>query len=439
MYEINGKYTNAKVMIDDLDASAVSQIVEMVNNQCFTNPIAIMPDAHAGKGCVVGFTMELSDKLIPNIIGSDIGCGMLSFNVGSNLLSNEKMPLLDEAIRERIPFGASARGKMSKDAMFDWKSINDELRKLCMEYNTRYNMSMAPVVMDTEKLRAIFDRVGCDYHRGMLSIGSLGGGNHFIEIGKDENNDYWVTIHSGSRNFGKCIAEYWQKIAHKNMNEPALSKTDYVEFVKANFDKMKWQDEIAKYETLVGGKSRVGKGTEYLEGKDVYGYLVDMFVAQKYAEMSRYVMSCELVNSIRVVSDTFKGVVQCIETVHNFVDFKDWIIRKGAIRSYKGELMIIPFNMEDGLLIVEGKSNNDWNNSAPHGAGRLFSRSAAKANLDLDMATKSMKDNGIYSSSIPLDEVKGAYKPCEVIEACIEPTATIIHRIKPVMNLKDGQ
>ena len=429
MFEITGKYTTACIMIDDVEESCISQIVQVTNHLAFTNPIAIMPDTHAGKGCVIGFTMELGDKLIPNIIGVDLGCGMLSFKIGNKLFDNITKKELDIEIRKRVPFGASVREKTFKGAEFDWKKINEEIRLFTLKFNKRFDLVMTPTVMDSEKFISMCTRIGANPTRIIRSLGTLGGGNHFIEIGKDENGDYWVTIHTGSRNFGKCVAEYWQKLAVKRMNEPIMPKPLYIQQVRELYPKKKWQEEIDKFDKYMGGKSHVPKGTEYLEGEDMYGYLVDMMIAQKYAELNRFVISAEILTFIETVNP-----IVCIETVHNFIDFEDWIIRKGAIRSYKDELMIIPFNPKDGLLIVEGKSNPEWNCSAPHGAGRLFSRSEAKRTISVKDADKAME--GVYASVKPLDESPLAYKDAEIIEICIEPTAHIVHRVKPVMNMK---
>lgn len=260
--------------------------------------------------------------------------------------------------------------------------------------------------------------------------------NHFIELGKsNETGDYWLTIHSGSRNFGKCIADYHQKKAVRIQNTPLISKEDWVCQVKETYPKDQWANKIARYQEFYGRKQSP-KGMEYLEGNHMYEYLVHMVIAQFYADFNRKVMMDEILNVMTELDIEYPDFGEEIITVHNFIDFDDWIIRKGAIRSYEGEKAVLPFNMEDGLVIIEGKSNPEWNCSAPHGAGRLFSRSEAKRRLDLDKAKESMNNKGIYSSGIPHDEVKGAYKDPETIEMCIEPTATIIDRIKPVVNLK---
>lgn len=440
MIEVTGKYTNAVIMIDDVESSCMSQIVAMTNHPAFTEPIRIMPDTHAGKGAVIGFTMPLGNKIIPNVVGVDISCGMLSFEAGTKLFDNMTREDLDVAIRERIPFGSNVREHKHPTAKFDWKLINEEIRLFTLKFNKRFDMNMAPVVMDNESLIRLMTKVGCDASRAINAIGTLGGGNHFIEIGKDERDMYWITIHSGSRNFGKCVAEYHQKVAVQRLTEPIMPKDVYITQVKDLFPKKKWHDEIAKFEKFMSRKSYVPKGTEYLEGEDMYAYLVDMMIAQKYADISRYCMAQSIQGAILSLDDT--ALCPVIETVpvssvHNFIDFDDWVIRKGAIRSYKGERMVIPWNMEQGLIIAVGKTNPEWNNSAPHGAGRLFSRSHAKKTLSLKQAKADMAEKDIYSSGIPLDEVRAAYKDPLVIEVCVEPTLDIIHRVIPVMNMKD--
>lgn len=437
MIEFNGKYTNAKVMIDEIENSCAGQIVEFINNDAFTNPVAIMPDTHAGKGAVIGFTMEMGDKVIPNVIGVDIGCGMLSANIGKNLLAGIRKDQLDRAMRKAVPVGTNRRKNISDelDMNLFYSRVNQSIAKLRIQYGIRFDKVMPQVRVHDGYMENLCETVKCSFDTMIKSIGSLGGGNHFIEIGKsEETGDYWLTIHSGSRNFGKCIAEYHQRRAVIRCQTPTVSKADYILRVKKDFGQKDWQKEIARYaETHT---KYVPRGMEYLQDEDMYMYLVHMIIAQTYADFNRKIMMDELAHVLDNMGIDYKDFGEEITTVHNFIDFDDWIIRKGAIRSYEGEKMIIPWNMEDGLTICEGKSNKEWNCSAPHGAGRLFSRSDAKRKLNLDDAKASMKAKGIYSSGIPHDEVKDAYKDPEIIELCIEPTATIIDRVRPVLNMK---
>jgi tRNA-splicing ligase RtcB len=392
MLEYQGKYGKAKVMIDDIDQATISQIYEFLNHPAFTNPIAIMPDTHAGNGAVIGFTMEMTDMIIPNVVGVDINCGMYSFNVGKNVLAEMSKSDIDSAIRKAIPFGPNVHKEpVNLDESF-WKSVMIKHRDFVMKYNKRFNTNYEPGKFDDSWLKQKCDDIGIDVGRTIQSIGTLGGGNHFIELGKSILlGDYFFTVHSGSRQFGLKICNYWQK--------------------------------------------KAGKGQlAYLTGQDAFGYLSDMVVAQMYAELNRLHMVRRILN---ILGMKHEDVKMEIKTNHNFIDFDDFIIRKGAIRSYISEQMIIPFNMEDGILICSGRSNPEWNFSAPHGAGRVGSRAWAKKNLNLEEAQHRMEKSKIYCSKLPKDELKGAYKDPEIIKRAITPTAMIIDRLKPVIAMKD--
>jgi len=398
MREFIGKYTTAKCFIDlidepELDRATIQQIYEFVNNDAFTKPVSIMPDTHKGNGSCIGFTMEVPEKVIPNVIGVDIGCGMLTVDIGPDFIKNETRGELDDQLRSEIPFGTNVH----KDVQYINDGVKAEIQhrlyNFSSRYLSRYGKNYAVPVITDKWFEDKCEQVGMDYRRMLCSIGTLGSGNHFIELGISENTGHhMITFHSGSRQFGLKICNYHQKLAY--------------------------------------GKTARGQ-LSYLEDDYMYNYLVDMIVAQTYADENRLRM-------LRL----FHGITDChvvekIMSVHNFIDFNDWIIRKGAIRSYAGEKMIIPFNMEDGILICEGKSNAEWNCSAPHGAGRLGSRRWAKDTISLELAMERMKEKDIYFSKLPVDETKYAYKPKEIIEKSLEPTATIIDRIKPILTMKD--
>lgn len=394
MLEYNGKYGYAKVFIDEIDSETVKQIYSFLNHEAFySRDIRIMPDTHAGAGAVIGFTMPVYDKIIPNIVGVDIGCGITAMNIGKDLFDQGLTRKdFDKIIRKKIPFGFNVRKKeyieLKKNDHF-FQEVNKNLSSFVTKYNKKFEKDYKIDEFDWLTFSNLCDKIGISYERAVLSIGTLGGGNHFIEIGKSiENNNIWTTIHSGSRQFGLKVALYHQKKA----GEGALA---------------------------------------YLEEKDVFDYLVDMVIAQTYAMENREQME-------RVIKEEFvsNDVYYKIISVHNYIDFDDFIIRKGAISSYKNQYMIIPFNMEDGILICVGKSNPDWNFSAPHGAGRIGSRKWAKKNLNNIEAAKRMREKGIYTSVLPKDELKGAYKDPKIIEKAIEPTAKIIDRIKPILNMK---
>jgi len=394
MIEFQGQYTTAKVMIDQLDQSTIQQIYSFISHPSFTNPVYIMPDTHYGAGAVLGFTMKIPEVIIPNVVGVDLNCGMLSKNVGKNLFNQISKKDLDINIRQFIPFGTDVHKTCQFNAERHspfWKDANYKLTSFTKKFNSQYGTSYQYQDFTPKWLKSKCKEIGVEYGRVINSVGTLGSGNHFIEVDKSKKNgDYWITVHSGSRQFGFKIANYWQK---------------------------------------KGGKGQLA----HIEGKNMFEYLADVVFTQAYANENRDVMQ----NLIYKIID--QDIEESISCVHNFIDFDDFIIRKGAIRSYKNEKMIIPFNMEDGILICEGKSNPDWNFSAPHGAGRIGSRRKMKEDksIILEDIKKRMENKGIYCSNIPKDEIKEAYKDSKIIEDTIEPTATIIDRLIPVLVMKD--
>lgn len=441
MVTVDGRYTTAKVMIDDIEEACMSQIVKFINNPAFTKPVAIMPDCHAGKGAVVGFTMPLTDKVIPNVIGVDIGCGMLTARLADHInedhiVSNAEY--IDRKIRETVPFGNKIHSspKFNVERMFPWHAVqngSDSLEQL-------FGCGKVPK-FDYDWFRMKCDQIGIHMRYACDSIGTLGGGNHFIEIGKDLNGKIWITIHSGSRNFGLKIANYWTKVAqNQDTYSLDLQMKAAVEQIKANATTPELRQRIdrdikeARFK-IYGRETKISDELAYLTNGAAVGYLSDMVFAQQYAQMNRRTM-------LNIILDKVFGfdtadVEEQIESVHNYIDFQDNIIRKGAIHAGINELMIIPFNMRDGILICAGKGNSEWNNSAPHGAGRVLARGNAKRTLSLDTFKEQM--NGIYSTSVcydTLDESPNAYKDAAVIEAAIEPTARVVNRIKPLINLK---
>ena len=404
MFTICGKYTSADVMIDVVEESCVAQITEMCSNVSFTNKIAIMPDTHAGKGSVIGFTMKMGDKVIPSVVGVDLGCGMLAVNVGK---VDVNYKICDDMIRMFVPFGFNVH----KSPIYTDKFIE--------KYFDRYDV------------KDILKRIGMDYGYFCNSIGTIGGGNHFVEVSRSTNTgDKWITIHTGSRNLGKKVCDYWSKLAKKRLDDTRKGElADGMEKLLKQNDKsnMSVQIKSLKEDLGIGGKLT---NLEWLEGVDKEGYLKDMQFAQLYSSLNRQTIIDRIVQVLNI------SYGERIESIHNFIDFSDNIIRKGAIRSYKGEKCLIPFNPKDGILVCEGKSNKDWNFSAPHGAGRVMSRSQAKRELDNDMVELAME--GVYASVRPKDESPLAYKDAKIIEAAVAPTVDIIDRLVPIMNLKSG-
>lgn len=388
MIELKGKYNkDCKIFTDNIDEESYSVLYKILNEKASEDvKIRIMPDTHLGKGIVVGFTMPLTDRVNPFHIGVDIGCGMLTSKL-SDEIKDIPLEKIDKTIKQNIPMGQSTH-KKSFNTLFNFKELNELIRNFIINYNKKFNTKFEVFEIDNEYIEKLCQRVEIDLEKFHNSIGTLGGGNHFIEIGKSSNNDYYITIHSGSRNFGNQVCRYHAKIAKNNEDC-------------------------------------------YLQDKEMFDYLIDMVIAQYYAKINRETI-------LKIIKDVLNIEIEySFSSVHNFIDFEDFIIRKGAIRSYENEKMIIPFNMRDGILICEGKSNEDWNCSAPHGAGRVLSRAQAKNQLDMNEFIDSMK--GIYSSSVcknTLDESPMAYKNPNKIEKLIEPTVRIVDRLKPVLNIK---
>jgi RNA-splicing ligase RtcB len=391
MIEVNGKYSKATIFTDLIEDNALEQINNLVNAECSLNSkIAIMSDVHSGNGCTIGTTMTITDKVVPNLVGVDIGCGMLVVELADKEIDFGK---LDKVIREKIPSGFSIR------------------------HSKHPNSGMISI----DKLHCV-DAVNLD--RAYYSVGTLGGGNHFIEIDKNEDGTFYLVIHSGSRNLGKQVAEYWQKEASKYCKEK-------VQKLRANkLDELKNNNDYENIETELHKIEWVSKDLEYLEGDLMVKYLDDMEICQYYANVNRVTMSQEIVNSMNFTT------LSSFTTMHNYIG-SDNILRKGAVRAGVNELLIIPLNMRDGSIIASGKGNPDWNYSAPHGAGRIMGRKAAKRTFKLTDFKESMK--GIYSTSVTsdtIDESPFVYKPMNAITDYISDTVEIVEIVKPVYNFK---
>ncbi|WP_411682015.1 RtcB family protein [Clostridium thailandense] len=407
MIEIKGKYNRAVVYTDKLDMEVVSQVTELCNQEfSIGSKIAIMPDTHAGKGCVIGFTANLGDKIIPNIVGVDIGCGMLTVELGKIDIDLEK---LDQTIRKYVPSGMKVHeGRMSKFSKLQELHCYRELK-------------------DTKRIER--------------SIGTLGGGNHFIEINIDEEKSVYLVIHSGSRNLGKQVAEHYQNIAI----DLCSGKEDYYiqrEAIINEYKKEGKRKQIQsalktlkeKYDKLLPSYPR---DLCFLTGAYKDKYLKDMSICQEYANLNRETMANIILE--KLFTKRLEDFAH-FHTIHNYINFKDNIIRKGSISAYKGELVLIPLNMRDGSILAVGKGNPEWNYSAPHGAGRLMSRTKAKQNVNMEEYKEAMK--GIYTTSVnesTIDEAPMVYKPMEEIVSNVKDTIEIIKIIKPLYNFKAGE
>lgn len=413
MLTLNGKYGSAQVYTDLIEQEAISQIIEMLN-QPFAQDAntAIMPDVHAGAGCTIGTTMRISDCVVPNLVGVDIGCGVLCAELG--LMHDIDFAKLDKVIREYVPSGMSIRDKVVNIQMPRHFGVNgkDWAEKL-------HQLKCWPAIKTKE-----------DYF--LKSIGTLGGGNHYCEVNVDEDGQYYLVIHSGSRNLGIQVCKYYQKLAETEYQK-AYSKVDkkVIEMMLADGRKM----EIPAY--VSSCKVKYDKGLVPLVGESFENYLHDMNIVQEYAEANRKAMLLTICKEMGWDNFTF------FETKHNYIDFSPRenserpILRKGAVAANASEELIIPMNMRDGSLICIGKGNPAWNYSAPHGAGRLMSRAKAKETLSLEEYQSEM--DGIWTSCVSnatIDESPMAYKPMESIVENIKDTVEIAKIIKPVYNFK---
>jgi len=407
MIEISGKFNNAKVFVNSLDGYSRKQI-ENLCNQSFVegSVIRLMPDVHAGAGCTIGTTMTIGDKIVPNLVGVDIGCGMetVVIKAGEKYAEGFDPVRLDEIIHSYIPSG------------MDVRETEHEFTGMIPFENIRCPAIKLP--------------------RAMKSIGTLGGGNHFIEANRDDENNLYFVVHSGSRHFGNEIAEYYQEEAWRQLNKNRKQDVaDYISRLKAEGREKEIQDEIAKVREQV--ITDVPMDLAYVSGALFDDYINDMKITQHFALINRKAMVSIILRELKIPDD---AISERFSTIHNYIDTDAMILRKGAVSAKSGEKLIIPINMRDGSLVCEGLGNPDWNYSAPHGAGRIMSRSKAFATLKLDDYQKSMQ--GIYSTSVnerTLDESPMAYKNMDDIVANIGPTANILKTIKPVYNFKAAE
>lgn len=397
MFILKGKYSEAVVYTDNVDNNCISQIYGFLNNEAFKDlKIRIMPDTHSGKGSVIGFTSTIKDKVIPNVVGIDVGCGMILAKLKEKDIDLVK---LDEVIKEYVPSGVN-------------------LRKTSHKYNKEINL---------EELRC-YKNLGLS--KISNSLGTLGGGNHFIELNKDKEGNIYLVVHTGSRNLGKLLAEYYQELAYNILSDELRFGTiaKIVEQYKKEGREKEIQSALSKIK-----RPKINKELAYLTGSNMDDYIHDINIVQKFSSLNRKAIIDTIIEKMGLT------IVHSFETIHNYIDVENMIIRKGAIKADKGEMVIIPISRKNGSIIAIGKGNSDWNNSAPHGAGRLMSRSEAKEKLKLEDEIENMK--GIYSTTVnktTLDESSMAYKPLEEILSNITDTVDVVEVIKPIYNYKDS-
>lgn len=399
---LKGKYTNAVIYADIIDTATKNQIQQLIDQEFMKEvKVRIMPDCHTGAGCVIGTTIEIKDKIVPNLVGVDIGCGMLCVKLGKIDIDLES---LDMFIHENIPVGM----QVNEEIVYDTFLIDD------LKCNSRL----------TNKLYL------------KKSICSLGGGNHFIEIDRNADNEYYLVIHTGSRNLGKQVAEIYQDIAvryHENkiINKKELKRNIILEYKKLGKEK-EIEKELKKIDEIKC-ELEIPEELCYLEGNDFLDYMYDMDICQKFASINRYEIAKRILNFLNLDINS----LYCFETIHNYINMNDRILRKGAISAYNDEIVLIPINMRDGCIIAKGKANSDYNYSAPHGAGRIMSRNEAFKTISLKDYKESMKN--IYSSTVnefTIDESPFVYKPINSIINNIKDTVEILEIIKPVYSFK---
>jgi len=400
MIKIIGEHNTAICYTNALEPIAEAQIKTICDRTEFSDSkIRIMPDVHAGKGCTIGTTMTITDKIVPGMVGVDIGCGMETVKIAEREID---FAALDNLIRCEIPCGREIRGTEH-------------------ELNSEINLSDLRCVDEVNLTRA------------RRSIGTLGGGNHFIEVGRNEKNELYIVVHSGSRHIGSQVADFYQDEAYRSLCGGSKKQiAEIIAKLKSENREREISDTVKrlkKAETDV-----IPKDLAYVSGELFHDYIHDMKIIQRFAVLNRKAMTEVILRGMGLTE------IERFTTTHNYIDTDTMILRKGAVSAKHGERLLIPINMRDGSLICVGKGNDDWNQSAPHGAGRLMSRMAAFRALSMDEYAEEMR--GIFTTSVnkdTLDEAPMAYKPIDEILSHITPTAEIIERVKPVYNFKASE
>lgn len=400
--------SDLKIFTKNVEQEAVDQIELLLAQDAFKDcKVRIMPDVHAGKGCVIGFTADLGNKVIPNIVGVDIGCGMLCVSLGQRDINFDE---LDNVIRSYVPSGRGVHeGRI-------------------LRFEELQNLKCYRELRDTKRIER--------------SIGTLGGGNHFIEVDVAEDGYKYLVIHTGSRNLGKQVADHYQNLAFELMSgkDKLYEEQDrLIKEYKAAGRKSEIQNAIAElHRNFKAVNPNIPKDLCYLEGKYREDYLHDMRICQKFAYINRVMIAQIICNHMGWGVDA--DMPDYFECIHNYIDHDSNIVRKGAISAKYGEKVLIPINMRDGCIIGTGKGNEDWNCSAPHGAGRVMSRTKAKELVSLEEFEKSM--DGIYTTSVnqsTIDESPMAYKTLNEIVENIKDTVDVLTIIKPVYNFKASE
>lgn len=399
MIELKGKYNTAKIFTDVVDEASITQVMLLLNQEFVTGSrIRLMPDIHAGAGCTIGTTMTIKDKIVPNLVGVDIGCGMECIMIREMDMDLEK---LDAVIHDQIPAGFNIRSK-----------AHPYIKRCSIE-----KLYCAPYV---------------DMNRAEKSLGTLGGGNHFIEVNVDEEGNRYLVIHTGSRHLGLEVAKHYQNMAYESLNNISKDEEEtIIEELKAKGRHREIEKTLRALKNVK--RTHIPKELAFVSGELFTQYIHDMQIVQEYAAWNRKAIKDDILNYMSLTE------VDGFTTIHNYIDTDAMVLRKGAVSAKTGERLIIPINMRDGSLICTGKGNSDWNQSAPHGAGRLMSRSRAKEQFTVSEFEQQME--GIYTTSVgrkTLDECPMAYKGMDDIVSNIGDTAEINRIIKPIYNFKAG-
>ncbi|MFB6297163.1 MAG: RtcB family protein [Salinirussus sp.] len=476
--ELTGEYTTARVLVPDddlVETDCLDQIQRLIDRPAFTEPVRIMPDAHPGAGAPIGFTMPLPDRVVPNIVGVDVGCGMAATTLGATLPLDG--PERERRVREAVPMGRDVHDY--DDAVhlvdeFPFERANAVYERFAAAHEARFGRPLDPVGFDFDGydgdyFSSLCERVLADQRQGMghviRSAGTLGGGNHFVEFARArESGEYWLIVHSGSRYLGKSVAEYWQQRASRYREADAIREVlpeeydEYLEFdpeavsdadllewvtggkgeshlrkerIRADFDGDAIEDVFGTLSRPQAAIERREDDLDWLAGREADGYYVDMLFAQQYARWNRELMSEAICAALGVDPG------ERFQSIHNYIDFRDMTIRKGATPARDGQRLVVPFNMAEGSILARGKGADEFHRTAPHGAGRVMSRRQAHEEGSLEAFEAAMDD--VYSESVVesvLDEAPLAYKSAEAIAAALEPTAEIVDWLDPVHNLK---
>ena len=400
MIEIQGKYNSAKIFTEVVDDASLAQ-VRLLCDQSFTagSRIRLMPDIHAGAGCTIGTTMTITDRVVPNLVGVDIGCGMETVRLRETRLELQK---LDKLIQAQIPSGFDIRATPHPYL----EQI--DLSSLCCARHV-------------------------DLRRAERSIGTLGGGNHFIEVDQDEEGALYLVVHSGSRHLGVEVAKYYQEAGYKALSSPDKADVDaLIARLKEEGREQDIQQELSRLKA--SASTDIPRALAYVSGELFTQYIHDMKLVQQFAALNRQAMVREIVRGMKL------HIEEQFTTIHNYIDTDQMILRKGAVSAAAGERLLIPINMRDGSLLCRGKGNPDWNFSAPHGAGRLMSRAQARQSFTVSAFKKEMAD--VYTTTVgkaTLDECPMAYKDMKDILDNIGPTAEVEKIIRPIYNFKAGE